>query len=200
MRISIPKSYVCMPRPIVKDGTLSISAVQLHHIDNIRQWRNSQMDILRQSNPISYQEQVNYFERCIWPDMLSDRPKNILLTFEEEFKIIGYGGLVHIAWDHRRAEVSFLLKTSLTQNLDYYRHYFSRFLNLLIELAFQDLKLQRLFTETFDLRKHHTEVLESVGFRQEGIMRNHVYINGKYVNSLIHGYVDGLDGDVSHAK
>ena len=45
--------------------------------------------------------------RHIWPDMPSLQPKNLLLAYMEDDNLIGYGGLVHIAWEHLRAEVSF---------------------------------------------------------------------------------------------
>ena len=38
------------------------------------------------------------------------RPSQMLFSFYNQNKLIGYGGLVHINWIHKNAEISFLLK------------------------------------------------------------------------------------------
>jgi RimJ/RimL family protein N-acetyltransferase len=74
-----------------------------------------------------------------------------------------------------------------------YTAYFSIYLKLLKEIAFQDLGLNRLFTETYATREHHISVLEAAGMRLEGIMRKHVIVDGLLSNSLIHGYLRSDD-------
>jgi hypothetical protein len=93
----IPISYICMPRPVLSIGDLSVCAVQPQHIESIRQWRNAQMDILRQSAEITSDQQQAYYAKDIWPEMLSQQPKNILLIYLDQNIPIGYGGLVHVA-------------------------------------------------------------------------------------------------------
>ena len=53
--------YKCMPRPKLSVGALSVQAVQPHHIEDIRQWRNVQMDVLRQSSSITPEQQKAYY-------------------------------------------------------------------------------------------------------------------------------------------
>lgn len=184
---SEPTSYACMPRPIVKLGSLWVEAVHPQHIEQIRQWRNAQMGILRQSTMITFEEQKIYYEKHIWPDMPSLQPKNLLLAYMEDDNLIGYGGLVHIAWEHLRAEVSFLLEPALANSKDKYARYFSVFLQLLKELAFKDIGLEKLFTETYAAREHHISILEATGFNREGLLKNHVIIDGCSVDSILHG-------------
>jgi RimJ/RimL family protein N-acetyltransferase len=176
-----------MPRNRVSDGEFSLEAVQPGDIEPIRRWRNSQLDILRQSAPISPAQQQEYFERNIWPTMSEAHPRNILLAFRRNGDLVGYGGLVHIAWEHLRAEVSFLVETRLAQAPDSYAMLFSRFLRLLKEIAFEDLGLGRVFAETYAFRAAHIAVLESEGFRREGNLRGHVIVDGARVDSMLHG-------------
>ena len=56
------------------------------------------MDILRQSNPISKDDQIQYYEKNIWSEQNSDSLDNILLSLEYDNQLIGYGGLVNISW------------------------------------------------------------------------------------------------------
>ncbi len=60
-------------------------------------------------------------------------------------------------------------------------------LALLAEVAFRSLELNRLHTETYDIRPSHISVLEASGFQQEGRMREHVVIAGKPTDALLHG-------------
>lgn len=185
----VPEKYICMPRPKLEDGPFSVEALQPVHIEAVRQWRNAQMDVLRQDEVITPAQQEAYYAEHIWPDMLKSNPSNILLAFKERGQLIGYGGLVHIVWEHRRAEVSFLLNPALAERQDDYARSFAAFLNLMKALAFDELSLNRLYTETYSMRQHHISILESAGFCREGVLRCHVKIKRLFVDSIIHGCV-----------
>lgn len=187
------RSYSCMPRQHLEYGPYAISTVQDAHIEAIRLWRNAQMDVLRQDTPIDGQRQIYYFNSNIWPSMLARQPSNLMLVFSHEGNTIGYGGLMHIAWPHIRAEVSFLLAPERTKKLETYCADFSAFLSLLKTLAFQDLKLHRLFTETYDIRQMHINTLEANGFVREGVLRDHVRIGGRFVDAIFHGCFNELE-------
>lgn len=180
-------SYACLPENCFRSGDYEIIAVQPEHIELIRQWRNSQLNVLRQIRPISAQQQEKYFAENIWPSMLKSMPTTILMSYLYKEEPIGYGGLVHIAWEDLRAEVSFLLAPERATAPEIYAEDFSCFLGLLKHLAFDGLGFNRLFTETYDIRQLHIGILESSGFVREGVMRQHVRINGRFVDSIIHG-------------
>lgn len=180
-------AYRCLEQDAYTDGILSLSCVQPEHIESIRQWRNAQMAVLRQRAEISELEQIEYFETRIWPTLPMPNPDNILLSIHREEQHVGYGGLVHIAWPDRRAEVSFLLRTDLTHSDNEYANIFKRYLTLLSKLAFESLRFNRLFTETWAPRTHHIKALESAGFVREGLMRQHTIQQGVATDSVIHG-------------
>jgi RimJ/RimL family protein N-acetyltransferase len=163
---------------------LTIRPVQQDDIEAIRRWRNAQLDVLRQSQPITRRQQERYYATHVWPSARTSQPRQILVSYFEGDRHIGYGGLVHIAWEHKRAEISFLLDPSQAGN---YRAYFSTFLRLIRRFAFEHLGIQRLFTETYAMRAEHMAVLEEAGFQREGVLRRHVLIGGKPVDSIIHG-------------
>lgn len=173
--------------PVLKDGDLSARPLEPEHIEAIRNWRNNQMDVLRQSQPISAAEQVAYFDRAIWPDKASDIPANILLGLFEKDRFIGYGGLVHLAWDYGRAEISFLLDSHLEGDQARVERLFSRWLRLMQTLAFDHLGLSRLTTETYEMRDLHLRLLDEAGFQREGRLRDHVVVDGRRMDSVLHG-------------
>ena len=82
----------------------------------LRVWRNQQKSILRQSNNINKKEQRKYFINFYKENCFSKKPLNIIFAIKEKHRLIGYGGLVNISWQNKRAEVSFLLKTSIANN------------------------------------------------------------------------------------
>lgn len=183
------RRYACLPREPLAAGVFAIRTLQDQHIEPVRLWRNAQLDVLRQTAPLTVDEQSRYYETVIWPTLSLAEPPNILLALSENGKPIGYGGLVHIAWRDRRAEVSFLLDPEIAARPDDYAPRFAAFLDLIKMLAFDDLRLRRLWTETFAGRRHHIEILEANGFQMEGRLRDHALVQGERVDSLIHGCV-----------
>lgn len=181
------RSYECLSSREVISKNYSLIAIQDEHIEEIRIWRNSQMDVLRQSSLISPFQQKTYFEEKIWPDMNSLNPLNILMSFLKDGILIGYGGLVYINWIDLKAEVSFLLNPYRAKNIKIYNDDHINFLLLIKKVAFEQLKLFRLYTETYDIRRQHIKNLEAADFKKEGVMRSHVRINGSKVDSIIHG-------------
>lgn len=176
-----------MPRPQLSDGELVLRAVEPRDIESIRRWRNAQMEVLRQSEIITVIQQHRYFAEHVWPDKRRDRPGQILLAIERHDHLIGYGGLVHICWPDRRAEVSFLLDPSVESMSQMRAMVFTRYLRLVQQLAFCDLQMSRLWTETYAFRFDHINTLESVGFRHEGRLRGHVLMNTGPIDSIVHG-------------
>ena len=75
-------------------------------------WRNEQMYHLRQSKPLTEADQDRYFDEVVSQLFDQEQPEQILFSFLEGEKCIGYGGLVHINWGDRNAEVSFIMDTS----------------------------------------------------------------------------------------
>jgi RimJ/RimL family protein N-acetyltransferase len=181
--------YKCLPQRIYQNGEYTIEAVQPHHIERIRQLRNEQMDLLRQENPISKEEQIQYYEKYIWPELKSDNPKNILLSYKYKDELIGYGGLVHLSWVDKRAEMSFLLDSSIVKNDNHRNIYMSNFITLVKNICFNQLSFNRLYTETFEFRKFHIKVLCNNGFKEEGCMRQHIYVDNQYYDSILHSII-----------
>ena len=182
-------SYRCLSKHKFIRGDFELSVIRKEHIMQIRQWRNEQMNLLRQKTKISKTEQLNYFEKNIWPTFEHNEPTQILFSFFKGGKLVGYGGLVHISWEDLRAEVSFLVDTEIGMNPIIYPIFFAKYIELIKEIAFDNLAFNRLFTETYDIRPLHIDVLEKNGFIFEGRMRQNNIIDKQLVDSLIHGII-----------
>jgi RimJ/RimL family protein N-acetyltransferase len=163
--------------------------VPLREIDifEVKQWRNDQIDVLRQNTVLTDRDQKEYYDRCVVPGFSETKPTIILFSYLEHNMCIGYGGLTNIDWENKRAELSFLVQTDRARNVQQYRKDFSHFLRLLKQVAFNELRFNRIFTETFDVRANHVLILEENGFVLEGRLKQHMLIRGRFVDSLIHG-------------
>jgi RimJ/RimL family protein N-acetyltransferase len=183
-------TYRLLEPPARAAGVYAVRSIARPDMEAIRRWRNAQMDILRQAAEISPAEQERYFELAVEPAFALERPRQILLTLLEDGEPVGYGGLTNLDWEARRAELSFLVAPERAARPDVYERDFRAFLELVVDgVAISGLNLHRVFAETFDVRPHHVAILEAFGFVPEGRMRDHVRIGGRYVDSLLHGYV-----------
>ena len=89
----------------------SIIPLRKSDIQKIRVWRNDQMNILRQTTNLTPKNQLNYFNEFIKTSFQDNKPNIILFSFLLDKICIGYGGLVHINWNSKSAEISFLNDT-----------------------------------------------------------------------------------------
>ena len=154
----------------------------------IRAWRNAQLAVLRQAQPLTADQQEAYFQRVVLPLFEQEKPGQLLFSLLHHDELIAYGGLVHISWPDLRAEVSFLVDPTRAAEPATYRQDFLAHLRLLGQAAFEGLNFNRLFTETYDIRPAHVAILEEAGFRLEGRLRQHIQLApGTFTDSLMHG-------------
>lgn len=129
---------------------------------DIMKWRNDQIYHLRQSDPLTENDQIKYFNTTINSLFQINHPEQLLFSFLRNDKCIGYGGLVHVDWIKKKAEISFIMDTQFEKL--YFEKYWSIFLRLIEEVAFKDLNFKNIFVYAFDLRKHLYDVLSKNGF------------------------------------
>ncbi len=188
---NILNTYSCLNKQIFQIGRYSLVPLREQDISQIMHWRNSQIKVLRQKEKLTPAIQQKYYQHVIKPTFKEHRPDQILFSFLLNNECIGYGGIVHINWEFKRGEMSFLLDIKRVAQKKLYKQDFITFTNLLKDIAFNSLPLQRLFTETYDCRSQHISILEEAGFVSEGRLRRHIIINGKPMDSLIHGCIAG---------
>lgn len=187
MKTSKSASYKVLAQNCFMLDDLTLEPITEYQIESIRKWRNSQIPVLRQNSTIGWRKQKAYFKKRVFPEMGKLKPTQILFAIERCGSFVGYGGLTNIDWVARKAEISFLLNPSIKEGNDDYLNIFDTFLRLITNVAFDDLALSRLFTETFSSRVEHLAILENTGFILEGRLRQHCVVDGVVLDSLMHG-------------
>ncbi|GAA4882706.1 hypothetical protein GCM10023311_01000 [Flaviramulus aquimarinus] len=150
----------------------------------ILKWRNEQVFHLRQNRPLTEEDQDHYFSNVVDKLFNQEQPNQILFSYMENDICIGYGGLVHINWIDKNAEISFIMNTELEK--EYFAKHWTIFLQLIDQVAFKELNLYKLFTYAFDLRPHIYEIIENSGFVKEARLKKHCFFNGAYKDVIIH--------------
>ncbi|MBS1627772.1 MAG: GNAT family N-acetyltransferase [Bacteroidetes bacterium] len=155
---------------------------------DIMKWRNEQIYHLRQTKPLTKEDQDNYFKNVVAKLFEQDHPDQILFSYLENGKCIGYGGLVHINWIDKNAEISFIINTEL-EKTEFDKHW-RIYLELLEKVAFEELKLHKIYVYAFDLRPHLYRAIEAKDYKKEARLKEHCFYNGKYIDVLIHSKID----------
>lgn len=151
--------------------------------------RNEQIYHLRQAKPLTLEDQENYFSTVVSKLFEQDFPNQLLFSFFYKNEFIGYGGLVHINWIDKNAEISFVMKTKLEQ--DFFSFYWSNYLKLIEKVAFEEMKFHKIFTYAFDLRPHLYEMLLENDYTEEARLKEHCYFNDNYIDVVIHTKING---------
>jgi RimJ/RimL family protein N-acetyltransferase len=113
-------------------------------------------------------------------------PKQILYSFLYKGELVGYGGLVHINYVDRNAEISFVIKTDIEEM--YFEKFWIEYLSLIKQPAFKELKLRKIYTYAFDVRDRLYPVLENAGFSLDARLREHCYVHDEYRDVLVHSF------------
>ena len=151
---------------------------------DIMKWRNEQMFHLRQTNLLSKKDQDHYFNTEVKSLYEQERPRQLLFSFLKEDQCIGYGGLVHIDWAKKKAEISFLMDSTLEDF--FFESLWATFLNLIETVAFDHLNFHKIFTYSYAVRPRLYPVLKRQSFIAEEQRKNAIEINNKWEDILIH--------------
>jgi len=184
------RSYCCLTKQVFCHDGFSIEPIRDQDKYAIMQIRNEQIYHLRQAKPLTFEDQENYFDTVVASLFSQEKPNQILFSFFENGLFIGYGGLVHINWIDKNAEISFVMKTELES--EHFQKYWVNYLNLIDQVAFAELGFHKIYTYAFDLRPHLYLAIETAGFYEEARLKEHCFFNGKFIDVVIHSKISNL--------
>lgn len=177
-------SYQCLKNQEYTIENFSLVPIRWEDRYKIMQWRNEQMFHLRQDKALTTLDQDAYFENTISKLFGQKQPKQILFTLLKEEKCIGYGGLVHIDWKQRTAEISFLMDTELEKVQ--FNNLWSLYLSMIEKIAFQHLNLNEIYTYSYEVRPQLYTVLDKAGYTEKERISDVIQIQNTSVDALIH--------------
>lgn len=181
-------SYKVLNKQVFSNGNYSIVPIRLEDRFAIMKWRNNQIYHLRQNKLLTEEDQDLYFETIVKKLFDQEQPNQILFSYLEGNKCIGYGGLVHINWIDRNAEISFIMETALEK--EHFQLHWMTYLELIEQLAFEQLDLHKIFTYAFDIRPNLYLALDKARFVEEARLKEHCFFNNSYIDVVIHSKIN----------
>lgn len=182
------RTYKCLQINEFQTGNFKLVPIRDEDKYAIMRWRNEQIDILRQKQPLTKEQQENYFATVVSGLFMQEKPQQLLFSFLENDILIGYGGLVHIDWINQNAELSFLVATELEAVR--FEEYWCRYLDLIEKIVFEQLNFHKVYTYAFDLRPKLYLVLEQNNFFKEAVLREHCRFDDIFINVVIHSKIN----------
>ncbi|MEC3963969.1 GNAT family N-acetyltransferase [Flagellimonas halotolerans] len=187
--MKFPKVYPFLEKSSIFFEDFALVPIRYEDRFDIMKWRNEQIYHLRQSEPLTKENQDKYFKFVVAKLFIQEKPNQILFSFLKDDICIGYGGLVHISWIDKHAEISFIMDTSL-EKIGFHKNW-SIFLSLIEEVAFKELFLHKIFVYAFDLRPHLYETLKKSNYFLDARLIDHCYFDGGFKDVIIYSKLSG---------
>ena len=181
-------SYKVLNKQIFSKERYTLVPIRFEDRYDIMKWRNEQIYHLRQAKPLTQEDQDAYFENVVTKLFDQEKPNQILFSFLEDGICIGYGGLVHINWIDKNAEVSFIMDTALEK--DGFQELWLSYLKLIEEVAFNGLSFHKIYTYAFDLRPNLYEAITNAGFFEDAKLKEHAIFEGRAIDVVIHSKIN----------
>lgn len=125
-----------------------------------------------QPMPLSYQQQLSWYEN----EVQTKKAFAYIITLDRIN--MGYIALQNINWINRSAEVSHFILDDYSRDFIIFAH------EIILDLAFNSLNLNRVYSLCFEFNKVY-EVLAQFGFQKEGVLRQSCYKRGQYFDSYL---------------
>lgn len=184
------RTYKALQQNVFQKDEFKIVPIRNEDRYDIMQWRNEQLYHLRQQKPLTKNCQDHYFDKVIHVLFDQEHPNQILFSFLKNGKCIGYGGLVHINWIDKHAEISFIMNTAL-ELCDFDLNW-TKFLKQVEKVAFIELNFHKLFVYAFDLRPHLYTTLKKNNYFLDAKLKEHCLYKEKYIDVVIYSKISNL--------
>lgn len=121
-----------------------------------------------------------WIAKTLQETLAQDRSRNWGIR-NEEGKLTGGVSLINLVADHQ-AEIGYWLAKSY-----WGKGIMTQVVQRLCRLAFDEYRLQRIYARVFAINPTSARVLQKVGFRKEGTLRNHFFRDGRCMDMLFFG-------------
>jgi RimJ/RimL family protein N-acetyltransferase len=144
-------------------------------------WINDRADVLFNApyRPVSWPDHLAWF------DAVQKSKDTVLFAIREREtqKLLGTCQLTGIHPVHRSAELRIRLGEEAARG----KGYGTEAVTLLLDFAFRDLNLERVWLHVFEDNERAARVYRKCGFRDEGLLRRAAYLDGAYKSIRVMG-------------
>ena len=123
-----------------------------------------------------------------WIESLQNKEETgLVLAIETRAGVhIGNVGLDSISKEYRHAQMGIMVGDK-----NYWeKGYGKDAMRVMLDYAFKELKLHRVELGVYEYNPRAIHVYESLGFRREGVKREHTFYDGKFYDEIIMGILE----------
>lgn len=182
-----------MSDAFLSDDVVSLRPIEHGDLRLLAGWRNSPRirTVTREFRPLNMENQEAWFKAISAPDsrnfmFIVVQHQSTVMPSSDNLVIsttrIGVVGLCHWSPRDRTAEVSYYLGDEPAEG----KGHMKRALILLHEWGWNELGLYRVYAEAYS-DNDRGQFLQSLGYKEEGRLREHVWRGGKRVDSIMLG-------------
>lgn len=150
------------------------------HTSRLTRWFNDPSNL-----PLIGHSPKNELEIREMVDLMRKDGAVILLIESRQGEELGWIHLSHISYQHGRAEIGILLAPQ-HQGQGYGEAAMLQMLNI----AFNQLRLNKLYLTTRGINEKARSLYVKLGFHEEGVLKDHCYVNGKYYDTYFMSLFD----------
>ena len=161
---------------------VSLFAVEKEDLQHFRDWRNNPdfRKYFREYRELNLAQQEKWFEEKVVKD-------NTTLMFSikrnDDNELLGCCGFVYINWVHRHADLSLYIGWEDAYIDD--KGYAEESCRLLLDYGFNELCLNKVWTEIYEFDDKKKTLYDKCGFHQDGLLRQNYWYDGKWWDSRI---------------
>lgn len=160
-----------------------LRAIERSDVPNFVRWLNDRevTDTLLIHSPLSTAEEEGWFERYLTQGSATNEILGIEILVGSDWLLVGNTGLHRIEAVNLTAEFGIFIGEK-----EYWSQGFGReATRLMLYHGFNDLNLNRIYLHVFETNLRAIRAYEAAGFVREGMLRQAVYKNGRYMNLIL---------------
>ena len=167
---------------MLKGDIVSLYAVEKSDVSQLKDWRNNSdfRKYFREYKELSDENQENWYKNEVLKS-----PETIMFSIRrnEDNILLGCCGFVYYKHIHKHADLSLYIGWN-DEYIDK-KGYAKESCELLMAYGFNELCLNKIWTEIYEFDDRKRELYLSLGFQQDGLLRQNYWYDGKWWNSRI---------------
>jgi RimJ/RimL family protein N-acetyltransferase len=173
-----------MQNPFITGDRIYLRPIDVEDADLFVLWLNDKeiREYWGATSPLNKIREKEFLE----PFYKDDRNVALGIVLKENDQLIGYTGLYGISVYHRRAELGILIGDKACWS----KGYGTEAMNLILKHGFDQLNLHRIYLFVLDFNPRAIRAYEKVGFKKEGVFRDHGYRDGQYCDDYAMGILE----------
>jgi RimJ/RimL family protein N-acetyltransferase len=174
---------------VLKGKHAGLRAIERKDLPVLLGWRNrpEYRRFFREYRELNSESQTLWYEKVVMND-----PHVMMFSIVDlkDASLLGACGLCYINWIDRNADLSIYIGAD---DLYIDGKYAPDAARLMINYAFHELGLHRLWAEIYDFDEQKIKFFKKLGFKLDGCHRETHWTEGKWCNSLFYSLLQGED-------